>query len=78
MNKPASVVFAVALSVGPANLARADQPGPDWMPAQKVIEQISSRAIRRLTRLKPMTADGKAKASRTARRWTFTPIRRPA
>ena len=40
MNKPASVVFVVALSMGPLNLARADQPGPDWMPAQKVIEQI--------------------------------------
>ena len=40
MNKLASVVFAVALSVGPLNLVRADQPGPDWMPAQKVIEQI--------------------------------------
>ena len=78
MNKLASVVFIVALSMGPLNLASADQPGPDWMPAQKVIEQFSSRAIRRLTRLKPMTADGKAKASRTARRWTFTPIRRPA
>ena len=40
MNKLASVVFVVALSMGPLNLARADQPGPDWMPAQKVIEQI--------------------------------------
>ena len=40
MNKSASVVIAVAISVGSLNLARADQPGPDWMPAQQVIEQV--------------------------------------
>ena len=36
MNKLASIAFAMALSMGSLNLARADQAGPDWMPAQQV------------------------------------------
>ena len=39
MKKLAAVVFAVALSAGSLNPARAERPGPDWMPAQQVIEQ---------------------------------------
>ncbi len=40
MIKPASVVLTAALSVGSLSLARADQPGPDWMPAHQVVEQV--------------------------------------
>ena len=51
MNKLASVVFAVALSVGSPDLARADQPGPDWMPAQQVIEQVLKSGYTQVTQL---------------------------
>ncbi|HMF50298.1 MAG TPA: PepSY domain-containing protein [Candidatus Saccharimonadales bacterium] len=40
MNKFTFIVFAVALSAGSPNLAMADRPGPDWMPAQQVIKQV--------------------------------------
>ena len=51
MNKLASVAFAVALSAGSLNLARADQPGPDWMPAQQVIEQVLKSGYTQVTQL---------------------------
>jgi Peptidase propeptide and YPEB domain len=40
MHKISTAALALALSVASANLARADQPGADWMPAQKVIEKV--------------------------------------
>ena len=52
MKKLASVVFAVALSAGSLNLARADQPGPDWMRAQQVIEQVLKSGYTQVTKLK--------------------------
>jgi hypothetical protein len=52
MNKLASVVFAVALSMGSLNLASAaDQPGPDWMTAQQVIEQVLKSGYTQVTKL---------------------------
>ena len=76
MKKLASVAFAVALSAGSLNLARADQPGPDWMPAQQVIEQVLKSGYTQVTNLKLTMADGKAKVSKTGRRWTSMPIPR--
>jgi hypothetical protein len=36
-----SAVLAIVMSVGLlTGMARADQPGPDWMPAQQVIEKV--------------------------------------
>jgi hypothetical protein len=49
MNKLASVVFAVVLSVG--SLARADQPGTDWMPAQQVIEKVLKSGYTQVSKL---------------------------
>ena len=51
MNKLASVVFAVVLSVGSLNPARADKPGPDWMPAQQVTEQILKSGYTQVTKI---------------------------
>ena len=51
MNKLASITFAVALSVGALHLARADQPGPDWMPAQQVIEQVLKSGYTQVTKI---------------------------
>jgi hypothetical protein len=51
MNKIASVGFAAALSFGCIDLAMADQPGPDWMPAQQVIEQVLKSGYTQVTEL---------------------------
>ncbi len=44
-------VFGVALSLVALNLAKADQPGPDWMPAQQVIEQVLKSGYAQVTEL---------------------------
>jgi len=50
VKKLASVVFAVALSMGSLNLARAaDQPGSD---CQQVIEQVLKSGYTQVTKLK--------------------------
>jgi hypothetical protein len=51
MNKIASVGFGAALSFGSLNLAMADQPGPDWMPAQQVIEKVLKSGYTQVTQL---------------------------
>jgi hypothetical protein len=51
MNKIASVGFVAALSIGSLNPAMADQPGPDWMPAQQVIEQVLKSGYTQVTQL---------------------------
>jgi hypothetical protein len=51
MKKLASAAFAVALSAGSLNLAKADQPCPDWMPAQQVIEQVLKSGYTQVTKL---------------------------
>jgi hypothetical protein len=51
MNKIASVSFAAALSIGSLNLAKADQPGPDWMPAQQVLEKVLKSGYSQVTEL---------------------------
>ncbi|WP_454625416.1 hypothetical protein [Bradyrhizobium cenepequi] len=40
MNRFLPVVLAAVLSAGVPGLVKADQPGPDWMLAQQVIEKI--------------------------------------
>lgn len=44
-------VFAVALSLAVLDQAKADQPGPDWMPAQQVIEQVLKSGFTQVTKL---------------------------
>jgi hypothetical protein len=51
MIKLLSAVFALALSAGLISLARADQPGPDWMPAQQVIEKVLQSGYTQVTQL---------------------------
>ncbi len=52
MNSFASVAFAVALSSASIGLAKADQPGADWMPAQQVIEKVLQSGYTQVTQLK--------------------------
>jgi len=49
--KKIAFVFAVALSPVVLDLAKADQPGPDWMPAQQVIEQVLKSGYTQVTKL---------------------------
>jgi len=51
MKKLASVAFAVALSAGSLNFARADQPGPDWMPAEEVKQKVLQSGYSEVTKL---------------------------
>jgi hypothetical protein len=51
VNKLAFVVFAMAASVGALCLARADQPGTDWMPAQQVIDKVLQSGYTQVTQL---------------------------
>ena len=51
MNKLASAALALALSMGSLNPARADLPGPDWMPAQQVIEQVLKAGYTQVTKI---------------------------
>ena len=72
MRNFAAVAFAVTLAS--LSAAKADVPGPDWMP----MEQSHESATRRLLNSKPMTVGGKAKASKTDRSWNFTLTPKPA
>jgi hypothetical protein len=47
MSKISAIAFAGMLSVVPLNFANADQPGPDWMPAETGESQ--SNAVRLYT-----------------------------
>ena len=51
MNKLTSTIFAVALSAGSLDLARADQPGPDWMPAEQVKQKVLQSGYSQVTKL---------------------------
>ena len=46
-----ALVFALVLSPAIPNLARADQPGADWMPAQQVIQQVLKSGYTQVTKL---------------------------
>ncbi|MBB4258983.1 MULTISPECIES: PepSY domain-containing protein [unclassified Bradyrhizobium] len=50
MNR-AAAIFAITLSFGAVDFARADQPGPDWMPAQEVIEKALKSGYTQVTKL---------------------------
>jgi hypothetical protein len=51
MNRFASIAFALALSAGSVNLVKADQPGPDWIPALQVIEKVLNSGYTQVTKL---------------------------
>ena len=51
MHRLAMLVFAAALSTGSLNLARADQPGADWMPAEQVKQKVLQSGYTQVTKL---------------------------
>ena len=52
MSKFATIAFAAMLWVVPFNLANADQPGPDWMPAEQVKAKAMQSGYTQVTKLK--------------------------
>jgi hypothetical protein len=57
-------------SLAIASTARADQPGPDWMPMEQVKAKVLQSGYTQVTKIE---AAGKAKASRTDKRWNSMP-----
>ncbi len=52
MSKIAAIAFAAVLSVVSFNSTRADQPGPDWMPAEQVKAKVIQSGYTEITELK--------------------------
>jgi Peptidase propeptide and YPEB domain len=52
MSKFAAIAFAAMLWVVPFNFANADQPGPDWMPAEQVKAKAMQSGYTQVTKLK--------------------------
>jgi hypothetical protein len=50
-HKISTAAFALALLAGSDNLAIADQPGPDWMPAQQVIETVLKTSYTQISKI---------------------------
>ena len=75
MKKLASVAFVVALSAGSLNLARADQPGPDWMPAEQVKQKVLQSGYTQVTKLEADDGRWEGEGIKNARR-AFTPTAR--
>lgn len=51
MHRLAMLVFAAALSTGSHNLARADQPGADWMSVEQVKQKVLQSGYTQVTKL---------------------------
>jgi uncharacterized membrane protein YkoI len=52
MKRLMSAAVAATLVVGSAALARADQPGTDWMPADQVKQKLMQSGYSQITELK--------------------------
>ena len=52
MHKITTAAFVLALSVTGANLAKADQPGPDWMPMEQVKAKVMQSGYTQVYKLK--------------------------
>jgi hypothetical protein len=53
VSKLTSVVLGGVLSLASLNFVWADQPGPDWMPAQQVIEKALTSGYTMIAELRP-------------------------
>ena len=76
MKRIAAVAFVAILAS--LSTAKADQPGPDWMPAQQVIEKVLKSGYTQVTQLEADDGRWEGKASRMVRRWISTLTRRRA
>ncbi|MGM4964403.1 PepSY domain-containing protein [Tardiphaga sp. 1201_B9_N1_1] len=51
MNRLVAVALCVSLLMGASTMARADQPGPDWMPAEQVKAKVLQSGYSQVTKL---------------------------
>jgi hypothetical protein len=51
MKLTSAVALGVALLIGPATHAFADQPGPDWMPREQVMQKLMDAGYTEITEL---------------------------
>jgi Peptidase propeptide and YPEB domain len=51
MHRFSTVILVGALSVTWLDFAYADKPGPDWMPAQQVIEKVLKSGYSQVTKI---------------------------
>ncbi|WFU20063.1 PepSY domain-containing protein [Bradyrhizobium sp. CB3481] len=51
MNKFIAAGLAAVFAAGSSNVALADQPAADWMPAQQVIEKVLNAGYTQVTKL---------------------------
>ena len=51
MRSMSVVVIALALAAGSASVARADQPGADWMPADQVKAKLMQSGYSEVTKI---------------------------
>ncbi|WNV11598.1 PepSY domain-containing protein [Tardiphaga sp. 709] len=51
MNRFAAVVLCGVLLIGASTMARADQPGPDWMPMEQVKAKVLQSGYSQVTKL---------------------------
>ena len=71
MNKIAMVVFTAALSAISLNLAKADQPGADWMPAELVKQMILQFGYKEVTKLKADGGEWEGEGAKNGKKMEF-------
>jgi Peptidase propeptide and YPEB domain len=71
MNKIAIVVFTAALSASSLNLAKADQPGADWMPAELVKQMILQFGYTEVSKLKADDGEWEGEGVKNSKKMAF-------
>jgi hypothetical protein len=73
------VIEGVALSLVVPNLAKADQPGPDWMPLQQVVEQVLKSGYTQVNKVDAEDGQWEGEGIKNGQKMEFkAPIPRPA
>jgi hypothetical protein len=75
MNRFAILVVTTVLSAASANIAYADddndQPGPDWMPAQQVIEKALQSGYTQISKIKADDGRWEGEGTKNGRKMEF-------
>jgi uncharacterized membrane protein YkoI len=71
MNKLVTFVFAATLSANTIELARADQPEADWMPAQQVIETVLKSGYTQVTKIEAEDGHWEGEGTKNGQKMEF-------
>ena len=63
--------FLAVPTLGSLSLARADQPGSDWMPAQQVIETVVKSGYSQVTKIEADDGHWEGKGTKNGQRMEF-------